>query len=228
MKSKTRLKQLAISSRQKGVSYHKINTQLKIPKSTLNHWLSGIRLSSTQRHKLLRNWQNALIKARKKAAVVNKSAKKQRLKNINLEVDNFFRKLSLNQQMLEIFLSALFLGEGFKNEGKTAMGCSDPIILKCFITLLRLLYKTDEKKFRGVIYARADQNINSLIKYWSSLLKIPPNRFQKTQIDKRTLNKKTYPGYKGVCAVYYYDTAIQRRILSIGNKMLKYINSKES
>lgn len=107
------------------------------------------------------------------------------------------------------------------------MGSADPRILKGFINLLRKLYNPDERKFRGVIYARADQNPEKLIHYWSRLLKISPKKFQKTQQDKRTINKKTYPGYKGVCAVYYYDTAIQRRLLLMGKKMLKYIQALE-
>lgn len=228
MKSKTEVKNQAVSLRKKGYSYQAINKKLNIPNSTLNYWLSNIQLSSKQKQKLHKNWQEALIKARKKAAIVNKRAKKLRIKKINSDVDNLFHKLDLNHQLLEIFLSSLFLGEGFKKEGKTAMGSSNPKILKSFITLLRLLYKTEEKKFRGAIYARADQNIEKLIIYWSNLLKIPPKRFQKSHIDKRTMNKKTYPDYKGVCVVYYYDTAIQRRLLLIGDKMLKYINSQES
>lgn len=225
MQSKLRLKQQAISLRQKGLSYLAINQKLKIPKSTLNHWLSRIKLTDKQKQRLLRNWRLALVKAREKAAIVNKQAKQKRLNKIKVDVDKFFQSLDLSHQVLEIFLSSLYLGEGFKIEGKTAMGSSDPKILLSFVTMLRKLYKTDESKFRGVIYARADQKPQHLIEYWSKLLMIPSNKFQKTQIDERTKNKKTFSGYKGVCAVYYYDTAIQRRLLSIGKKMLEYINS---
>lgn len=227
MNQKNTLKEKAIALRKKGLSYQQIKRKLNIANSTMNGWLTGIKLTDKQKQRLYKNWQKALIKARQKAVIVNRQAKKTRLKKINDEVDRFLHKVKFNNEILEIFLCALFLGEGFKLDGKTAMGSADPKILKGFITLLRKLYGADEKKFRGAIYARADQNPESLIKYWSRWLKIPPKRFQKTHLDKRTVNKKTYPGYKGVCAVYYYDTAIQRRLLFMGEKMLKYILSLE-
>lgn len=223
----SKLKNKAIYLRKTGFSLRYIANHLHLSKSTVSVWLRNIKLTQSQKKHLINNWKAGLVKARIKAAQVNKQAKRKRIETINKDVNKLFKQIKINNPILEIFLSSLFLGEGFKKEGKTAMGSLNPEILKSFVTLLRILYKTDQSKFRAAIYARADQNINSLINYWSKLLKISPSQFHKTQVDKRTRSKKTYPDYKGVCAVYYYDTSIQRRLLSISKKMLEYINSKE-
>lgn len=87
------LKKKAIALRKKGLSYQQIKRKLNLANSTMNGWLAGIKLTSKQKQRLFKNWQNALIKARQKAAIVNRLAKKTRLKKINDDVDKFLNKV---------------------------------------------------------------------------------------------------------------------------------------
>ena len=71
---------------------------------------------------------------------------------------------------------------------------------------------------------RKDQDEKELKKFLSKNLNIPENKFTKTQFDKRAV-KKTYDHYKGVCVINYFDMALQRRILYLGDKLLEIINN---
>ena len=225
MKSYSKLKQKAILLRRKGNSYQTIQRKLKISKSTLHYWLADIPLSLKQKQKLKIDWENALIKARKIASGIHRKNKLIRITKINVEATRFIKQINIDNKILELFLSGLYLGDGFKITGRAGLGSSNPEILLLFITLLRKIYKIDESKFRAAIFARADQNLNSLLNFWSKLLNIPKNQFHKTQIDKRTIKNKSYLNYKGVCAVNYFDISLQRRLLAISAEMIKYINS---
>ena len=130
----------------------------------------------------------------------------------------------MNNRILELFLAGLYLGDGFKIEGRLGLGSSNPKILVTFITLIRKLYKVNERRLRSAIFARADQNEKELLNYWSKLLNIPKRQFHRTQIDQRTHYSTSFTNYKGVCSVVYADVGLQRRILAISNMMLKYIN----
>jgi hypothetical protein len=223
MKSNRILKESAITLRRQGKSYQDIQTKLKIPKSTLNYWLSSIPLSKPHKQKLHNNWKNALKLARKKASLAHQKAKQKRIKVINNEAENFIQSINLDNKNLELFLAGLYLGDGFKIEGRMALGSSNPQILIAFVKLLRKLYHVKESRLRAAIFARSDQSSIKLINYWSKILSIPKNQFHKTQLDKRTRNSKTRLDYNGVCSVVYCDTKLQRRILAISNEVLEYI-----
>lgn len=221
------LKQRAIKLRKQGKSLRQISSQINIAKSTTSLWLKSVKLNSQQQNILDQNWKKGLVNARKQAVKSHRLTKLKRINKINREASIFLNSLSIDDKILELFLSGLYLGDGFKIYGRTALGSSNPKILKTFITLIRKLYKIKESKLRAAIYARADQKPQTLINYWSKFLSIPKKQFHKTQIDKRTLNKKSYPHYKGVCAVNYFDIKLQRRILAISSEMIEYINNLE-
>lgn len=225
MKSSS-LKKQAIHLRKKGYSYSEITEELKIPKATLSNWVSNIKLTKLQKKKIRNRWLKKLEKAREKAAEAHREEKKERLAKIDKEAKQFVDKIKVNKKMLRVFLVALYLADGTKREGPTELGSSNPKIAKTFITLLKKLYNLDGSKFRCSIFARHDQNPEELEKYWSNLLNVPRSQFYKTQLDKRTKGTKTYPYYKGVCLIIYLNSAIQRKITSIGNFLLEKILEK--
>ena len=214
------LKKRAIKLRKQGLSIREIEKKLKIARSTLSGWLKSTTLTKTQKQVLYKQWEGGLEKARIKAAKINHDAKRARIEKIEKEAQQYLNSLKLNNKILEIFLTGLYLGDGFKTGGRVALGSSNPLISKTFVILLKKLYNIDENKLRVAVYARADQNIKETESYWSRLLKIPKKQFYKTQIDKRTYGKKTYPDYKGVCCIIYCDTALQRRLIAISKEFL--------
>ncbi|MDO8626564.1 MAG: hypothetical protein Q7K39_03895 [Candidatus Magasanikbacteria bacterium] len=131
-------------------------------------------------------------------------------------------KLDFSIVLKELLLTMLYLGEGFKKiRSAVALGNSDPRILGAFVKLLRDIYKVADFRLRCYLYLRADQNPEKEKRFWSKVLKISATQFRKSQVDKRTLGKKTWKGYHGVCAVYCYDARIEKRLTVLQEVLLE-------
>jgi len=104
------------------------------------------------------------------------------------------------------------MGEGTKRKIETAMGSSNPLILKFFLTTLKILYKIDPKKIRCQLSLRADQNPDKIKHFWAKELNLSLANFRHVNLDKRTIGSKTYPQYKGVCYLSCGNVAIQRKL----------------
>ncbi len=206
--------------RQQGKTYPEISKQLDVSKSTLNYWFRDLVLPPTARERLLDKKRNALVGLRVKAAA---GKHKVRIEN-ELTADSETRRLlgSLDSQPLQAaILGALYLGEGFKKKSFIGLGNSNSEILKLFVGLLRTLFHPEEQRFRCILYLRYDQSEEAEKGYWSEKLLISQDQFRKTQFDKRTLGKKTYPDYHGVCAVYCYDASIEKRVSALQKIILQ-------
>lgn len=214
-------KELAVKLRLQGKSYREISEELKIAKSTLNGWLKNIEISPEQRQRLVEQWKLGLHKARLQSQLVKKARKLENIHESQVFAQDFLKSIELDNKTLELFLAGLYLGEGFKVNGRLGLGNANPQIMCLFITLIRKLYPINESKLNAQIFARADQDPELLVNYWSDLLNIPQAQFHRTQVDARAKNP-TRPNYFGVCAVNYSDVVLQRRILAIGREMLKY------
>lgn len=217
------LKSRATSLRKRGLSMRYIENKLGIPRSTLSGWFKDIKLSNQQRKKLFLKWENGLISARKKSALIHKEQRQNRQKTIRQKVEEFTSEMEIDKKTGELLMAMFYLAEGGKTENCFTVANSNPEILKGIINLQRFLYKLDESKFRCCLHLRNDQDEKILKTFWSKALNIPEYKFTKTAFDKRTI-KKTYDHYKGVCVVNYFDVALQRRVLYLGEKLLKIIN----
>ncbi|MCX6718741.1 MAG: hypothetical protein NTY81_04070 [Candidatus Staskawiczbacteria bacterium] len=217
-------KESAIKLRKKGKSYRDIENILSVNRSTLNGWLKKIKLTKEQKNKLHNNWLNALVTARKKAVLWHNKGRNERREKAREEVEKFVSNIDIDKNIQEIILATLYLAEGGKTEDSFALANSNPEILLGVVNLLRKVFIIDESKFRCCLHLRKDQDEKILKIFWSKALDIPLAKFYKTQFDKRTV-KKTYTHYKGVCVVNYLDMALQRRVLYLGEKLLKIINN---
>ena len=113
----------------------------------------------------------------------------------------------------------LCLGEASKYKSKNTafnLGSSDQRIIIIFISLLKTCFDFKLEKIRCTVQCRADQNVESLEKYWIGITGIPKRLFYKAQIDPRTINKLTKnKDYKGVLRVNYLDTRVQLELESL-------------
>jgi len=216
------LKTDAIKLRKKGFSIGKIEYRLGIPRSTLSGWLRDIKLSQEQKEKLIQGWKNALIKARKKAVLWHNAQKEKRLKEAREQALKTVEVIDItDKKILELALAILYMGEGTKSKAETAMGSSDPLILKFFLAALKTLYNLDLKKVKCQLNLRADQNPEKMKRFWSKELKVPFSNFGYVNLDKRTIGSKTYPYYKGVCHVLCGNVAIQRKLVYLSEMFCK-------
>jgi hypothetical protein len=217
------LKNKAIAFRKNGKSIRDIEEKLGVPKSTLSGWFKDIKLSKSQKKVLDRKWKLALSLSRKKAVIWHNKQKAERLKKAEKDALETIGSIDFhNKYTLELALAMLYLGEGFKTSA-TGIGNSDPLILNFFIRSMEKLYGFSREKIKCYLHLRADQNPYSFKRYWSHTLKIPISNFMAVSLDQRTLGKKTYKSYKGVCILNFGTVAIQRKLLYLSKEFSKRI-----
>jgi len=191
-----------------------IEHRLKIPRSTLSGWFKNIKLSKKHRDKLDQNWKNSLKIARGKAILWHHHQKEKRLEKARFDAENVLTTIDIeNTQLLELTLALLYMGEGTKKTSETAIGNSDPLILKFFISILRNVYHVSNEQIRCQLNLRADQNPEEMKCYWAKELNVPVENFKHISVDKRTIGTKTFSHYKGVCQVRCGKVEIQRKLV---------------
>lgn len=214
--------------RRNGRTYSEIKSLLKIvqidiPKSTIAYWCRGVPLPKSYQSKVKRLNKLNLAMGRKISSRNRKEKRETFLEGVDINNRNLYRHFANNSNSRKITLAILYLAEGSKTaRGSLMFGNSDPAVVRMFVNLMRECYKLDERKFRCTLQCRADQNIKKLEKFWSKTTKIPPKQFYKARVDKRTLGQiSKNQGYKGVCRIDYFSSAIDLELKRIAQRMLK-------
>ena len=206
------MKERATSMRKRGTSIRAIEAKLGVPKSTLSYWLKDIPLADYQRRDLERRNRLGLVKARKEAVKWHNAQKAARLEKASSEAAQTLQMIDIsNDAIAELALAFLYLGEGMKAH-RTAMGNSDPVLLRFFVNMLRRIYNVPTQEMKCELHLRADQDPKSAITFWAGALDIPTINFGRPIIDIRTRGRSTYAHYKGVCVVRCSRVAIQRKL----------------
>lgn len=202
-----------MKARVSGKSIRDIEKTFLVSKSTLSGWFKGLEIAEEFKIKLENSRLSNLRTARRKAVAWHNLQKEGRLKVAQEQALDVISKIDFaNNQILELALSMLYLGEGAK-AAHTAIGSTNPLILKFFISALKRLYGFDTSKIKCELHLRADQDSQETKDYWSKTLGVPLVNFYSVSIDKRTLGRPTYPTYKGVCILQCGNVAIQRRLV---------------
>lgn len=211
------LKDKAIRLRKQGESIGEIERLLGVPRSTLSGWFKNITLTQDQLFELRKRWILGLVKARERAALYHRSKKQERLDKALRDANSILAQLnSEDKNVLKLSLAMLFVGEGFKSAEETSLGNSNPKIVKAYLMLINKTYGLNKKRLKLYLHLRADQHFERELKFWSDFLNLEPACFGKTpQRDKRTIGKKTFADYHGVCVVRYYDVSIKRELLAL-------------
>jgi len=220
MKTNRAKKEAAIKLRRKGKSIREIERNLDIARSTLSGWFHDIELSKKQQKQLHNKWLNGLVKARLRASEVHRKERLDRMGEIENRVKEFTSNIVIDRKLGEIIYSIFYSAEGAKKAGKVEIANTNPKILVALLELFRYLYSPEESRLRCALHLRDDQTEKKLKNYWSKILGIPKSQFIKTQFDARA-NTPSFKDYKGVCSVYYCDTNLQKRILSIAEELFR-------
>lgn len=219
-------KKTAVELRLKGFSYPQIENRLGINRSTLSGWLSALELPKSAKEKIEKRKVKHLQRARVLAAAAHRRTREIEIKKAQAEVKKIIKSLPFGSAVREALLAMLYLAEGFKLRASIGLGNSNPGILLAFVKLLREIYQVDARKFRCYLHLRSDQDEDKEKTFWSKVLSLPLNQFRKTQFDKRTIGKKTWTGYHGVCVVYCYDAGIEKRLTAFQEFLLKKLLSR--
>lgn len=218
-----KLKQEAIKLRRLGQSYSTIENKLKVAKATLSGWLGGLRLPKSAMLRISTRKKNHLKNIRPRAQEVKSVKRAERYVQLQRAVIKDFGTDKFDVRRKELLLAMLYLGEGFKGKFCIGLGNSNPEIMRLFVKLVREVYTTDESKFRCFLHLRMDQMEEKEKSFWSRQVGVPLVNFRKTQFDKRTLGRKTWQNYHGVCVVYYYDAAIDKRLSEVQRMIIKKV-----
>lgn len=188
--------------RRQGRSFGEIQKILnsRIPKSTLSDWCKGIPLPPRYAQRLRKlNYIN--LRRGRALAIKKAQQEKQHFFDILRDQNKNIWK-QIDKQNARLILAALYLGEGKKRDGSLVLGSSDAGIAKLFIKLLNMCYGIGIDTIKCWVAYRADQDLETLINYWSNQTGIPKSNFYKTKADPRTQNKKTLKvDYRGVCVM---------------------------
>lgn len=210
-------KSKAVLLRKSGKSIREIEILLGIPRSTLSGWLKDVVLTDIQREKLNQQWVQALIKARVGAVLYHREGKRKRMEKAQKDAQVVFSLINdQDVNVLKLALAMLYAGEGHKKAGETSLGNSDPKILRTYIALIDRTYGLNKSKLRLYLSLRADQDFKKELEFWSKSLNVGVEYFNKiAQYDKRTIGRKTFDDYHGVCVVRYYDVSIKRELMAL-------------
>ena len=217
------IKEQVIKYRLAGNSLRDAEEKFNIPKATLSGWFKKVKLSSSKKKILHNRWKKALIYARTKSVIWHNTEKRKRIELAEKEGEDFLKRLKFDSNEIEIALAMLYLAEGFKAGCCTGIGNSDPLILNFFIFSLEKNYIFSRNKIKCELHLRADQNTEKIKRYWSKELNIPICNFTSVSVDKRTIGKKTYDHYKGVCVLRCGTVAISRKLVYLGRKFCERI-----
>lgn len=221
----SKLKETAIAMRESGSSIREVEKKLGIPRSTLSGWFKNIVLSQDKLQLLEQRAKSALSNARIEAVKWHNAQKASRLEQAAQAALQSLSKIDYSDNATtELALALLYLGEGAKKpKAGTAMGNSDPLIMRFFVRVLQDVYEVPLSAMKCELHIRADQNAIKLMRYWSVTLGIPVQQFNKTSVDKRTAGRPTYSEYKGVCVVRCSRVAIQRKLVYIARTFCEKI-----
>lgn len=206
---KSILKNKVIKLREQGKSYSQIKDLLGVSKSTLSSWISDMPLSKKQIDRLRGRNPIRIEKFR------NTMRKKK-----DARLSNVYEKVSLNIGNLstrEKFIAGFFLywAEGGKTmDARSVFANTDPSMIVFFIKWLKQI-KIDSNLIFIKLHLYSDMDINKEIKYWSSLTKIPINRFKNSYIKDSKLSERTYKnGFNhGTCNIVVAEIDFNEYIL---------------
>ena len=226
MRWKIEDKQSVRKLRSKGLTYSEIKDEIgkDIPKSTLSNWCNDVKLPKSYQEKIDKLNLKSRNRGRRIALIVNKNKRKEFL--LGLKKKNYHLLETINEDTLKLLLAIFYLAEGAKHPSTRYLkfGSSDPETIKFFLRSIKKVFFIDDTKFRIEILCRADQDLDELKEFWYGVTKIDKTLFYKPKIDKRTIGKRTRKrGYRGVCVIDYFDTAIQLELQLLGQLIVEKV-----
>lgn len=223
------LRAKAVSLRRQGYSLYELRDLLNVPKLTIQGWVKEVRLSAKAKKRIRWRILEGGKVARARAVVANRARVETWKRGIQENSRREVSRISLTPEMGRLLCAVMYSCEGSKYPATRFLGFanSDPRIIRLFLHLLRTHFVVDEEKFRCQVPHRCDQNLGSLIRYWSGVTGIPQEQFYRNKADQRTKGKPTLrEDYKGVCHVQYFSTALQFTLQSMGEALMDLLGGE--
>jgi hypothetical protein len=206
----------AIELRRKGFSLNEISVQLSVSKSTASLWTKNVLISTNG----IKRIKDRSKKALAKSSETLHARKLNRIKIAEIDSMKLINPITPNMDNSITALSMMYWCEGSKNGRSVCFTNSDPDLVKLFITLFRKCFKIREDKIRIGVHLHDYHNETEILKFWSSVIDVPPSQFNKTFI-KQSNHIYKKEGYKGCVNINYHDAHIARVIQSFAKNLTK-------
>jgi hypothetical protein len=193
----------AVRLRKTGKSLRSIARKLDVSASSVSSWCRDIKLTARQKKVLDANSRNPYYAGR--GIYLNKLKRRTSLKIKRLQKKGIRKIGTLNRRELFLIGAALYWAEGFKKDTQAGLGSLDPNMIKFYIKWLKdcFGYQNKDLIFRVTANISHKHRILEIEKYWSILLDVPLEQFQKPFF-QNVKWKKTYENpneYFGVLRV---------------------------
>lgn len=195
-------KNQALKLRLSGKSYTEISKALKVPKSTLSDWFTGLELSETARNRIKNRIYAGTLKGLIKRNKRQTHLAIQRTKRIRLASSKEIT--TLDKKELRLVGITLYWAEGYKRpivrNGKertnhvVSLANSDPKLISIFLRFLREICAVPEEKITANIRSYEHLKEERIIKFWQEITKLPRKNFDKVYygISKSSEGKKPF------------------------------------
>ncbi|MDO8566719.1 MAG: hypothetical protein Q7R58_01030 [bacterium] len=201
-----------------GKTYPEIREKFPIPKSTLSVWFknAGKKPDRTRQLEHLKRARHIAL------ATIHRNKENRVALAIGIAEKELGRLPLKNKSVQKALLSMLYWAEGTKSD-RTGLRFvnTDPVLAKLYISLLRSAYQLDESRIRIRIHLHYYHRHRKAIAFWSKLLEVPGSQFGKIYVKKRSVLKRFRKNFQGICFINYFDGAIRRELLSLGQQIAK-------
>ena len=202
-----------------GKTYPEIREKFLIPKSTLSTWFKNAGKKPDRTLQL-----EHLKRVRPIAVATIRRHKEERIALATETAGKELNRLPFKDKSVQkAFLAMLYWAEGGKSEraGGLKFTNTDPALAKLYISLLRLAYQLDESRIRVRLHLHYYHRHREAVAFWSKLLDVPSSQFGKIYVKKRSVLKRFRKNFQGICFINYFDGAVRRELLSLGQQIAK-------
>lgn len=147
--------------RTRGFSIQEIMRELSMPKTTVWHHIQKIKLSD----KALQ-----ILRSKQGGSSIRKEREWQRAK------EEAKKLLNSPNKHLYISIACLYWAEGSK--GRCEFVNTDGKMIKLYLQVLRKNFKIPENKIQAVLRIYSNHDQEACLNYWSTIAKIPKERFK--------------------------------------------------
>lgn len=207
-------KRKAMKLRKQGLSYSEIKKQVPVSKATLSIWCREVILSAEQFERLAKR---KLVGAEKGRFINSKKQQQKRIEDTQRLFSKGKKEIGrLNKRERFLIGVALYAAEGTKTDRQVVFSNSDPKLIKFMADWFREFCKIDNAKLRGRLWIHENRDQEKAKIFWSNLIKIPINQFQKTYVAENKINSKKIRKKIhefGVLGVSFSSSEIHRKIM---------------
>jgi hypothetical protein len=157
---------------------NEIATELGVARSSVSLWVRDVELSEEARAARARaNFLDGNHGARQRGPNRLARAKQAEIDRLLAEGRQRIGRMTENEFL--VAGTALYAGEGDKNDGSVGFANSDPRMIAFFMTWFRRFFDIDESRLRLRLYLHQGLDLEAASQHWSDLTRIPVGQFGK-------------------------------------------------